>query len=87
MSLIRFAKQIAGRSAVRLSQEHEVRLARKLRRNHKGMRFSKNTRRYLEGSKEYGDDGIRDTPVPIPNTEVKPYNADGTRRATSRETR
>ena len=23
----------------------------------------------------------------IPNTEVKPYNADGTRRATSRETR
>ena len=36
---------------------------------------------------EYGDDGMRDTPVPIPNTEVKPYNADGTRRATSRETR
>ena len=36
---------------------------------------------------EYGDDGMRDTPVPIPNTEVKPHNADGTRRATSRETR
>ena len=35
----------------------------------------------------YGDDCIRDTPVPIPNTEVKPYNADGTRRETSRETR
>ena len=30
----------------------------------------------------YGDDCIRDTPVPIPNTEVKPYNADGTARAT-----
>ena len=30
----------------------------------------------------YGDDCIRDTPVPIPNTEVKPYNADGTVRAT-----
>ena len=36
---------------------------------------------------EYGDDGRRDTPVPIPNTEVKPSNADGTRRETSRETR
>ena len=42
---------------------------------------------YLEGSKKYGDDGMRDTPVPIPNTEVKPHNADGTRRETSRETR
>ena len=30
----------------------------------------------------YGDDCIRDTPVPIPNTEVKPYNADGTAWAT-----
>ena len=37
--------------------------------------------------KKYGDDGMRDTPVSIPNTEVKPHNADGTRRATSRETR
>ena len=34
-----------------------------------------------------GDDGMRDTPVSIPNTEVKPHNADGTRRETSRETR
>ena len=33
-------------------------------------------------SSKYGDDCIRDTPVPIPNTEVKPYNADGTARAT-----
>ena len=37
--------------------------------------------------KKYGDDGMRDTPVSIPNTEVKPHNADGTRRETSRETR
>ena len=29
-----------------------------------------------------GDDGKKDPPVPIPNTEVKPYNADGTARAT-----
>ena len=37
--------------------------------------------------KKYSGDSARDTPVPIPNTEVKPNNADGTRRATSRETR
>ena len=42
---------------------------------------------YLEGSKKYSGDSARDTPVPIPNTEVKPNNADGTRRETSRETR
>ena len=36
---------------------------------------------------KYSGDSARDTPVPIPNTEVKPNNADGTRRATSRETR
>ena len=39
----------------------------------------------FNGSKiKYGDDGMRDTPVPIPNTEVKPHYADGTRRVTSR---
>ena len=43
--------------------------------------------RKLKVQKIYGDDCIRDTPVPIPNTEVKPSNADGTRRETSRETR
>ena len=32
----------------------------------------------------YSDDGSKDTPVPIPNTEVKLTNADGTRRVTSR---
>ena len=32
--------------------------------------------------KKYGDDCMRDTPVPIPNTEVKPHNADGTAWAT-----
>ena len=37
--------------------------------------------------KKCSGDSARDTPVPIPNTEVKPNNADGTRRATSRETR
>ncbi len=37
--------------------------------------------------KKYSGDSARDTPVPIPNTEVKPNNADGTRRETSRETR
>ena len=37
--------------------------------------------------KKYSGDSARDTPVPIPNTEVKPSNADGTRRETSRETR
>ena len=36
---------------------------------------------------KYSGDSARDTPVSIPNTEVKPNNADGTRRATSRETR
>src|SRR5438046_9037078 len=29
----------------------------------------------------------RETPLPIPNREVKPARADGTRRATSRESR
>ena len=28
--------------------------------------------------KESSDEGERDTPVPIPNTEVKPLSADGT---------
>jgi hypothetical protein len=34
-----------------------------------------------------GGDGERVTPVPIPNTEVKPFCADGTWRETSRESR
>ena len=34
-----------------------------------------------------GDDSKRDTPVPIPNTEVKPLNADGTWLVTTRESR
>ena len=36
---------------------------------------------------KYGDDSERETPVPIPNTEVKPLSADGTRVATPRESR
>ena len=34
-----------------------------------------------------GDNSLRDPPVPIPNTEVKPQHADGTWRATARESR
>jgi hypothetical protein len=34
-----------------------------------------------------GDDSGGDTPVPISNTAVKPSSADGTRRATARESR
>ncbi len=30
-----------------------------------------------------GDDGIGGTPDPFPNSEVKPYHADGTARETS----
>ena len=34
-----------------------------------------------------GDDGKREPPVPIPNTEVKPLSAEGTWLATARENR
>ena len=34
-----------------------------------------------------GDDGKREPPVPIPNTEVKPLSAEGTWLATAREIR
>ena len=34
-----------------------------------------------------GDNSLRDPPVPIPNTEVKPQHADGTWRATARKSR
>ena len=34
-----------------------------------------------------GDDGVREPPVPIPNTEVKPHSADGTWLETARESR
>ena len=36
---------------------------------------------------QYGDEGERDTPVPIPNTEVKPLIADGTWLETTWESR
>src|SRR3954469_13499151 len=36
---------------------------------------------------ENGGDSGGATPLPIPNREVKPASADGTRRATSRESR
>ena len=38
-------------------------------------------------SKNSGGDSERDTPVPIPNTEVKPFSADGTWLETARESR
>ena len=34
-----------------------------------------------------GDNGERDPPVPIPNTEVKPFSADGTWLETTWESR
>ena len=34
-----------------------------------------------------GDNSLRDPPVPIPNTEVKPQHADGTWLETARESR
>ena len=34
-----------------------------------------------------GDNGERVPPVPIPNTEVKPFSADGTWLETARESR
>ncbi len=34
-----------------------------------------------------GDNSERDTPVPIPNTEVKPLSANGTARGTAWESR
>ena len=37
--------------------------------------------------KRSGDDGEEDPPVPIPNTEVKLFSADGTWRETARESR
>ena len=39
------------------------------------------------GLNKSGDNSERDTPVPIPNTEVKPFNADGTWTETSWESR
>ena len=36
---------------------------------------------------ELSDDSLGDTPVPMPNTEVKPLNADGTTMETSWESR
>ena len=41
----------------------------------------------LESLKYYGGDSNGDTPVPIPNTEVKPISADGTWGATPWESR
>ena len=47
------------------------------------MRFSG----YAKPYKISGDYGERDPPVPIPNTEVKPFSADGTWLETTWESR
>ena len=38
-------------------------------------------------TQESGDDSKGDPPVPMPNTEVKLFNVDGTWRETARESR
>ena len=38
--------------------------------------------RSLSQLKTSGDNDVKDTPVPIPNTKVKLYSADGTARET-----
>ena len=42
---------------------------------------------YIETFLHSGDDSEGDPPVPIPNTEVKPFNADGTWLDTTWESR
>src|SRR5205823_14715645 len=44
-------------------------------------------RKSSRGFHNFGGLTGRETPLPIPNREVKPARADGTRRATSRESR
>ena len=39
------------------------------------------------GLAEFGGSGVGETPLPIPNREVKPYSADGTCLARGRESR
>ena len=41
----------------------------------------------LQKKRESGDDSKEDPPVPMPNTEVKLLNVDGTWWATARESR
>ena len=41
----------------------------------------------LQGKRESGDDSKEEPPVPMPNTEVKLLNVDGTWRVTARESR
>ena len=48
---------------------------------------TKKTRDCTNPSQFSGDNGERDPPVPIPNTEVKPFSADGTWLETTWESR
>ncbi len=51
------------------------------------IRYSINPVFHYSVSKILGDHSEGETPVPIPNTEVKPFNADGTAWVTVRESR
>ena len=48
---------------------------------------TKKTKDCTNPHKDSGDNGERVPPVPIPNTEVKPFSADGTWLETARESR
>ena len=50
------------------------------------MQFSENKIKYFE-SEAFGDDGIEETLLPIPNRKVKLYSADGTAWETVWESR
>ena len=49
--------------------------------------FSMDLSKNISGEKFSGGLGGRETPVPIPNTEVKPLSVDGTARVTVWESR
>ena len=51
------------------------------------LRDVKMRRVFFQRKNKFGDDGKKDTPVPISNTEVKLLSADGTWRAASWESK
>ena len=53
----------------------------------RGIERGSDGKRKPETRRISGDNSLRDPPVPIPNTEVKPQHADGTWLATARESR
>ena len=50
-------------------------------------KLRRKARRRAQARRISGDNSLRDPPVPIPNTEVKPQHADGTWLETARESR